>query len=70
MHSVHERAPRADVLIVSDGSRDSTATTARKTGAGVLDLRINLGMDGVVCASFIYAVGSGYRSAVQVDADG
>ena len=70
VHSVRECVPRADVLVVSDGSRDGTAAAARKAGADVLDLKINLGVGGAMRAGFVYAVDNGYRSAVQVDADG
>ena len=70
VQSVREHVPWADVLVVSDGSRDGTAAAARKAGADVLDLKINLGVGGAMRAGFVYAVDNGYRSAVQVDADG
>ena len=70
VQSVRECVPRADVLVVSDGSRDGTAAAARKAGADVLDLKINLGVGGAMRAGFVYAVDNGYRTAVQVDADG
>ena len=70
VQSVREHVPWADFLVVSDGSRDGTAAAARKAGADVLDLKINLGVGGAMRAGFVYAVDNGYRSAVQVDADG
>jgi glycosyltransferase involved in cell wall biosynthesis len=62
--------PQADVLVVDDGSSDATASVARQAGAAVLRLPYNLGVGGAMRAGFRYAVRSGYRVVVQVDADG
>jgi Glycosyltransferases involved in cell wall biogenesis len=70
VRSVRECVPQADVLVVSDGSRDGTVLAAREAGAEVLDLKINLGVGGAMRAGFVYAVDRGYRVAIQVDADG
>ena len=59
-----------DVLVVSDGSTDITAEVARKNGARVLDLPINLGVGGALRAGFRFALSEGYLAVVQVDADG
>lgn len=63
-------APGADVLVVSDGSTDSTAAVARSFGAGVLELPVNLGVGGAVQAGCTYALEHGYDFAVRIDADG
>ena len=60
----------ADVLVVSDGSTDSTAAIARTRGVRVLDLPLNLGVGGAMRAGFQYAVRTGYTHACQLDADG
>lgn len=60
----------ADVLVVSDGSTDSTAEIARRHGAGLLELPVNLGVGGAMRAGYLYAQRSGYAHAVQLDADG
>lgn len=60
----------ADVLVVSDGSRDGTAAAARGRGVPVLDLPINLGVGGAMRAGFKYALRHGYGGVVQLDADG
>ena len=62
--------PEADVLVVDDGSTDATASVAKQAGAAVLRLPYNLGVGGAMRAGFRYALRSGYRVVVQVDADG
>lgn len=62
--------PGTDVLVVSDGSTDSTAQIARSAGTPVLDLPINLGVGGAMRAGYLYAQRAGYDYTVQLDADG
>lgn len=59
-----------DVLVIDDGSTDSTAMRAREAGAQVLTLPFNLGVGGAMRTGFVYAQRRGYRRAIQVDADG
>ncbi|MEJ2033469.1 MAG: glycosyltransferase family 2 protein, partial [Deltaproteobacteria bacterium] len=60
-----------DILVVNDGSADSTSAEARATGqAMVVDLPKNLGIGGAVQTGFKYAARNGYRSAIQFDGDG
>jgi glycosyltransferase involved in cell wall biosynthesis len=59
-----------DILVVDDGSTDSTAQRAREAGARVLPLPFNLGVGGAMRAGFTYAQRMGYGRAIQVDADG
>jgi glycosyltransferase involved in cell wall biosynthesis len=66
----HAYVPEADVLVISDGSRDGTAAVARAAGAGVVELPQNLGIGGAVQTGYRYAARHGYRAAVQVDGDG
>jgi len=62
--------PRADVLVVDDGSTDRTALRAEHAGALVLSLPFNLGVGGAMRAAFRYARAESYTHLVQVDADG
>lgn len=62
--------PDLDVLVVSDGSTDSTADVARASGATVVELPFNLGIGGALQTGFRYAVRHRYDRAVQFDADG
>lgn len=58
------------VLVVSDGSSDTTSDIARSMGVRVLDLPLNLGVGGALRAGFRLAVKEKYTAVVQVDADG
>jgi glycosyltransferase involved in cell wall biosynthesis len=59
-----------NVLVVSDGSWDTTCEIARGMGVRVLELPINLGVGGALRAGFRFAVREKYAAVVQVDADG
>jgi glycosyltransferase involved in cell wall biosynthesis len=58
------------VLVVDDGSSDRTGEVARRAGARVLPLPINLGVGGALRAGFKVAVRMKYEAVIQVDADG
>jgi hypothetical protein len=60
----------ADIIVVSDGSTDATASEARKAGAIVKELPFNLGYGVALQTGFKYALKKGYKFAVQMDADG
>ncbi|MFI9554244.1 glycosyltransferase family 2 protein [Nonomuraea endophytica] len=60
----------ADILVVDDGSADSTAALAEAAGVAVLRLPYNLGVGGAMRAGYRYALERGYDVALQVDADG
>ena len=62
--------PEADVLVIDDGSRDSTAAAAAAAGARVVRLPFNLGIGGAVQAGYRVAWDEGYDVAVQIDGDG
>jgi glycosyltransferase involved in cell wall biosynthesis len=67
---VKDYFPKADVLVVNDGSTDRTSEIAGANGAIVLDLPFNLGIGGAMQAGYKYAYEKRYEIAVQVDGDG
>ncbi len=67
---IHADAPEWDVLVVDDGSTDSTAAVAQAAGARVLKLPFNLGIGGAVQAGFVFAREHRYAYMAQVDGDG
>jgi glycosyltransferase involved in cell wall biosynthesis len=62
--------PELEVLVVDDGSVDSTAETAAAAGARVVRLPFNLGIGGAVQTGFRYALERGCELAVRLDGDG
>jgi hypothetical protein len=67
---VRAAAPEAGVLVVDDGSRDATASVARRHGVPVLRHPVNLGVGGALQTGFRWALEHGYDVGVQLDADG
>jgi glycosyltransferase involved in cell wall biosynthesis len=67
---VRAAVPDADVLVVDDGSTDSTAEVARAHGAEVLSFGENRGLREGIAAGYRYAAEQGYWFAGRVDADG
>ena len=70
VNKVREHRPDVDILVVDDGSQDSTASLARQVGATVVSLPFNVGVGGAMRTAFLYAQRHGYRALAQVDADG
>jgi glycosyltransferase involved in cell wall biosynthesis len=70
LRELHEALPTADLLVVNDGSTDRTSAVARRAGAMVVDLPLNLGVGGAMRAGYKFAARNDYDIAVQVDADG
>jgi glycosyltransferase involved in cell wall biosynthesis len=62
--------PHADVLVVDDGSSDTTGEEAREAGAVVVRLPVNSGYGTALQTAYKYAVREGYDLIGQIDADG
>lgn len=62
--------PKVRVLVISDGSKDRTATVARSFGVGVLDLPHNMGVGGAMQAGFQFAISNGFDYVLRMDGDG
>jgi glycosyltransferase involved in cell wall biosynthesis len=67
---LHQLYPEMTILVVNDGSTDSTALQAEQAGAKVITLPYNLGIGGAVQTGYLYAHYNEYDIAIQVDADG
>lgn len=67
---VKDHHPKSGVLVVDDGSTDSTARLAGEAGAYVASLPFNVGVGGAMRTAFLFAQREGYQAVVQVDADG
>jgi glycosyltransferase involved in cell wall biosynthesis len=70
LNDIKTHAPDLDVIVVDDGSTDSTADVAAQCNTDVLRLPHNLGIGGAMQAGYKYAERKGYEMAVQFDGDG
>jgi len=70
LQEVRAVLPEADRVVVNDCSLDRTSDVARRAGAMVLDLPVNLGIGGAMQTGYRFAAEKGYDFALQVDADG
>lgn len=70
LSAVKKHLPGADIVVVNDGSADSTALIAQKEGVVVLNHPYNMGIGATMQTGYKYASRKGYGIAVQVDADG
>ena len=62
--------PQYDYVIINDGSADSTPEICRAKGYELIDLPVNLGLEGAFQTGLKYAYQKGYDYAIQFDADG
>jgi glycosyltransferase involved in cell wall biosynthesis len=70
IEEIKKIAPALDIVVVNDGSRDTTAREAKKAGGRVISLPFNLGIGGAVQTGFKFAEKHQYDFAVQIDGDG
>ena len=66
---VRRAMPAADILVVNDGSGDSTATCCRRSAFPWLTMSERVGVGGAVRAGIRYAARRGYTYVVRVDGD-
>jgi len=58
-----------DILIIDDGSSDSTLETARSTSANVIAHEMNRGKGEALKTAFRYSVSEGFAGVITIDAD-
>ena len=59
-----------EVIVISDGSTDSTAEISRNAGATVIDNIVNRGLGKTIKRGYDEAIKRGADIVVQIDADG
>jgi len=67
---VKEALPRADIVVVNDGSTDETAKVALAKNVFLVNHDVNLGIGSTVQTGYKLAKIRGYDIAIQVDGDG
>jgi hypothetical protein len=70
IEDIKAHIPAADILVVNDGSLDSTSKIAKGKAVFVIDLPFNLGIGAAMQAGFKFANLGYYDIAVQCDGDG
>lgn len=70
VEEIRRFAPDFDILVIDDGSTDTTAARAESAGARVVRLPFNLGIGGAMQTGYLYAQEHAYDVAVQIDGDG
>ena len=67
---LREHFPESKLIIINDGSTDSTSSISESMGVRVINLPYNLGIGGAVQTGFIIADKEGYDAVIQFDGDG
>jgi glycosyltransferase involved in cell wall biosynthesis len=70
IRDIRRAAPDFDIVVIDDGSTDTTAAHAEAQGAVVIRHPFNLGIGGAMQSGYKYALRHGYGVAVQIDGDG
>ncbi len=66
---VSQFIPQKDIVVIDDGSSDSTADAAKKAGAQVLSNQTNQGKGAALKLGFRYALENNYQAVICLDGD-
>ncbi|MEW6002917.1 MAG: glycosyltransferase family 2 protein [Nitrospirota bacterium] len=69
LKDVRNSNPDVDILVINDGSTDSTSEIAKRMGVMVLDIPFNIGYGGAIQTGFRFASEYGYDFVVTMDGD-
>ncbi|MBM2820496.1 MAG: glycosyl transferase family 2 [Candidatus Berkelbacteria bacterium] len=73
LESIPKRFPKiskTEIIVISDGSRDETASIALKSGATLIEHDLNRGLGGALGTGFEYARRNNFDAVLTFDADG
>ena len=70
VENVKSKYSHYEYVVINDGSKDSTADLCKKYNYNIIDLPINLGLDGAFQTGIKYALYHKYDYAIQYDGDG
>ncbi|PWT93990.1 MAG: glycosyl transferase family 2 [Acidobacteria bacterium] len=68
--NVRSCVPDATIVVIDDGSQDSTGAIAESLGGVALQLPCNVGIGAAEQTGFLYAIRHGYDTVVRNDGDG
>ncbi len=67
---LNEVAPEVDYVVINDCSTDSTVVQLKSIKANYIDVKINLGVGGVIQTGYKYAEENNYDIVIRLDGDG
>lgn len=70
VQQIQANVPYADILVVNDGSTDTTRLEAEAVGAIVVSMPYNVGIGAAVQTGFKFAARHGYDLVARLDGDG
>lgn len=70
LHDVKENLPKAQILVINDGSTDETAAVVKSLNVPCLNFPFNMGVGAAMRAAFRFAKEENHSHVLQLDADG